>query len=748
MLHLGTIPPRYHPAMRRLALVAALLAGAWIVVRLLGGEERSRAPVSALPVAEDGEAARDELLAAASLDDAAGEPETPSRESLAGSASDPLPRPAVAGATAGVIEGRVLRRADGAPVAGARVLASLRRGEDRETLETLSATDGAYRFEVAAPADLVSLGALATEESAASERIHPAARLSLGRVLSFDLRIGAGGIVSGTVVDAEGRGVAAAEVLVWSQMPSPRPGGTKPAELLTRSAFDGGFRVEHVGPKYWIEARAEGLVCTHGALGEVAEGESVEGVTVELAAPWSIAGHVVDASGRGIEGARVQAAAELYRERNYTSQVLLDTVTSDARGAFAISGLPPGIRCRLLAAHEAYLDANLSIAETDPAPMTIRLERGACRAGRVTDASGRPVAGARVLVWIPMGKRARATTGADGAFRLCGLPASDEAILGVHAAGHAILAEQPFSLDPSAPDAQIRLEPGLALAGSVVDEEGRAAADVQVLLVGERRLSFPDILFGEPTTWEWLLGIQRTLTDVQGRFAFEDLYPGTFELRVVRPEDPQAPWIVRARAGDSEVLVRLDPALRDDVTLRGAVLDGVTGAPLPAFQVVVQELGENGIVGMVRDGTDGAYRVRGLRPGRKALVVSAVGYARRQLPMREYEAGEHAEDVRLLAARDVVLRILDARGAPAPEGTDVLFRDLDGMTLDLVHATNVWGPWAEVGQEGRVEARGLPADVVRAVLVLEDGTELERDLDLRQPPEGPLVWQLERVLGE
>ena len=131
------------------------------------------------------------------------------------------------------------------------------------------------------------------------------------------------------------------------------------------------------------------------------------------------------------------------------------------------------------------------------APPRYEREDGLAASGRVVDASGRPVAGARVLprAWVvSTGFPARSldgpTTDAGGRYRVAGLDAESRHVLLALHDEHPIgwVAWNP-ALDEPAEGVDVRLPGEKAVRGRVLDEQGRPSAGAKVLAAGSYRVS-------------------------------------------------------------------------------------------------------------------------------------------------------------------------------------------------------------------------------------------------------------------
>lgn len=311
---------------------------------------------------------------------------------------------------------------------------------------------------------------------------------------------------------------------------------------------------------------------------------------------FEIRGRVVDHDDHPIPGVRIHAlhtaAATPIDDDDPAT-----TITDDA-GTFIIAGVV-GMH-HLVAIDDEHLPVMTPAFDVDRpiADLAIVMKPGGVYAGRVVDAGGAPVAGARVHVYTvgPLGPRRReATSDASGAFVVKGLPRAPVTSYAAAVEGVSDGATVPLDEQLVVRDALLVLVPldpaASEIAGLVVDDDGAPVAGVAVHVVSQER---------------WLEAA--TTTDARGAFAIAGLPAGAYGIWTVDPEPTMA------RAGDTAVrlVVRrargLTEAVADEMidadpidvgqgrSLAGTVVDengrGVAGA-----RVVVGRVGVFGGVG-------------------------------------------------------------------------------------------------------------------------------------------------------
>ena len=410
----------------------------------------------------------------------------------------------------------------------------------------------------------------------------------------------------------------------------------------------------------------------------------------------ALEGRVLDPLGQAVAGARVllgegsaaflgdtpldgPSAARLFDVREERT---------DGEGRFRFEGVAAdALRVAVRASGFAPYDAVDVPMPSSARLADIVLEPGVRLAGRVVDASGRPVSGVRVLRggatsgFVFGGARVQvAATAADGSFEVD------------------VLAAGPWSLrfeSDSHPDARlsgrteragervegllVQLAEGAAIRGRVSGAlpEGRDLGELRVSASPRRDDA------DEP------LEARRAEVAADGSFAVLGARAGQrYVLRAVRPDGsldgipleflPGLSAPVEAMAGDSGVVLVLSP----ECALAFQVVDGATGEPLEEFTVNAgtdwrRPLDDESGRPRTRH-PGGVVRVGDLRPRssgeRASLSIEAVGYlpyeaeGLRLTPGIDTELGTIAlEPAPLLGVRVVD----DVTGAPI-EGADVL----------------------------------------------------------------------------
>ncbi len=252
---------------------------------------------------------------------------------------------------------------------------------------------------------------------------------------------------------------------------------------------------------------------------------------------------------------------------------------TDANGRYELSwnrqrlGGPDGTYC-VIARDVAR---NLAVAhdlEEDATTVDLRLERGLVVAGRVENATGKPLANASVQLHLWAGNTGSSfddkpiTTDAGGRFEFKALPPDRRYSLWATAKGYGSANASIQSGD--AETNRLELAPCVLqvadrkLAGQVVDAEDKPVARVRVHLSGQ----------GQPNDF--------VQTDDQGRFAFNQVCEGQIHLYA---SAQNAYGNARAEGGDTNVVIKL--GVNESYSFREAPKrPSLKGKPLPDLKVV------------------------------------------------------------------------------------------------------------------------------------------------------------------
>lgn len=199
-------------------------------------------------------------------------------------------------------------------------------------------------------------------------------------------------------------------------------------------------------------------------------------------------GKVVDDDGQGIPDVRVRLRRHATRDdsRAWVGYGDASDERSGPDGSFAFTGLYDGRVTLAVGAVPGWLGPKEVTIEPDQDAVLITLRRAAAIGGRVTDEEGRPLRGVRVTVWqrTAQGGRQNGTaTGADGSFRVEGIPAGGTIAVtaGPITIGDVVYeAARRDDVRPGTLDLVLRLTAGRGIRGIVVGPDGEPVTDAMV----------------------------------------------------------------------------------------------------------------------------------------------------------------------------------------------------------------------------------------------------------------------------
>ena len=220
------------------------------------------------------------------------------------------------------------------------------------------------------------------------------------------------------------------------------------------------------------------------------------------------------------------------------------------------------------------IGADIALAQTGAPPEGIPLE------GVVVDRSGAGVTGATITFFTRQAVRYQASSDSSGVFRIASMEQGVYEAM-IEKTGFVVFPKDPVQVGGGANPVRLRYEMQLGsarqakLSGRVLNSQDKPAANAQIDLIVS------------PELW------RRTITDADGRFAFDKINPGAYELRAAPPN-----------GSTTEVATyfpsSIDEAGAQRIVVRGiAEVDGFRLQTAPVFRVK----------GVVRDDNGPAARV-------------------------------------------------------------------------------------------------------------------------------------------
>lgn len=401
----------------------------------------------------------------------------------------------------------------------------------------------------------------------------------------------------------------------------------------------------------------------------------------------AIAGRVLSAEGEPIPGARVLALKQLSTLGASLTETLaalvdIESLTGKAGvaaesvsgtdGAYLLRGLE-STEYTVRVAARGFSPADVEDIPVPQSSMDLVLDRGAAVRGQVRDSAGAPVAGAVVRAYIDAETldvfaqilaRARppvdeVQTDGNGDFEL-DTRCDGNYSLAVEAVGFAAAERLRQDVRPEGSAGIVfTLQPAQTIAGVVRGPDGGPVRGAKVRAA--RTLQS-----GKPY-WREQVCIRfdddSLLTDGEGRFAFEALEAGSYQLLCWHPgyQSLRVPGI---RAGAAPNLLQLE--LKRGGRLRGRVVDAVTKGPIAGALVTASDVED-----WRKDastGEDGTYILAGLGGAGplKPVAVSAItpGFARTRRNVTLEEGREGELDFALERTGSVSGQVVDSEGAP------------------------------------------------------------------------------------
>lgn len=557
---------------------------------------------------------------------------------------------------AGIVEGRVLRKSDKSPIAGASVELSTVLGGSLDSVVTDA--EGKYRFESVPPgiggdqgpgggAGGMAVRATASGFALATRDF----RVRSGQTRSgLDLLLDDGCSVTGTVLDDKSSPVAGARVY-YNDTQFLRGGemvaGISLPERAVSTTTDaqGKFSLGSLPPGViTINAAAEGFANKDVVL-NLAVGTPVE-TTIMLEPAGAIAGVVTNDRGDPIEGVPIavydaSGPNELgFIMKSFFGEALPDrgestmfpaSVRTDAEGRYRVDGLKAGEHVLIANSRdfEKYISPALKVTSGQTTEHNIQLAVGGTIYGRVYDADNKPEAGVAVTCASLLGQsevRVRtAYTDRGGNYEISGLSAGTYTVIRNDGDFTKLLLPNPANQVKVVSGERVQFDiysqkPGTARLYGRVTLDGQPYAEQDLVLLGGNFTGF---------------AANSTKTDKSGNYEFRSVPLGTYQIA---QSGGRMPSLVRKRVrvdkeGDIEVNVDfVTVSISGRVELEGG------GVPEGNIRVLASPVSPddndagnedenvNSLEMMVfrevqADKETGAFEITGLSPGFYRLTV-------------------------------------------------------------------------------------------------------------------------------
>jgi RNA polymerase sigma factor (sigma-70 family) len=478
------------------------------------------------------------------------------------------------------------------------------------------------------------------------------------------LVLDAGRVLSGRVVTKEGSGIAGAEISLAPRredLPVALSDPEMQPAVWALTDASGSFRIPSLGPgRYDARATAPGFVAVQLAV-DPADGRPPSFV---LLRDLAIEGVVRFRDGRPAQG--FQVAVPRRGQQTFGGYHVDDPpVITDAAGRFRLTGLAEGaytvnVIPPTTAQDGSHGNVRRIVAEDVAAGSTgvqFVVEEGGVIAGRVVVGRGAPAAQVNLQARPPGHFGAgpdevdfrdthEAISRDDGTFTLDGLGGGPYDVL-VYSSDPGLQQRVLHAVAVGRADLEILLEPGLSIAGRVVDAAGKPIVTaLQAVPAAPGAAS------------EARIGT--VMAD--GTFVIPRLAPGAWRIEV-------APW---SSVGRGLVLSPNEPVQAGATELRlvavtGASISGVVvdeaGRPVAGAWVRPDVVPGDGGLRRMKCKDDGTFEIPGLTASTSYEVVAGAA-GRVTATVKDVKAGR--ADLRLVLAKGLPTsgRVVDAEGAP------------------------------------------------------------------------------------
>lgn len=414
---------------------------------------------------------------------------------------------------------------------------------------------------------------------------------------------------------------------------------------------------------------------------------------VALHGAGTVRGRVLNnATGKPMAGATVKLLhPKLNRE----------PIQTNDRGEFEFRKLPPGQQA-VKVTSDGFEESHANVLATEePEAVEIALTGDATLTGTVMDAvEKKPIPNVEIRI---KGTELTAKTGDDGKFEIKSIPGRPATVQVVGRGYRQQELPQTFETGKAA-TLNVELKGGTILSGLVKDELSKqpiAKAEVQL----------------EGST-------QKTQTDEEGRFRFEDLVAGPKSLKISATGYESTNQETELKTEEESTL---EIGLKGDSVLVGKVVSSAGETPLEGAMIHLAD-------GSRETKTDekGEFRLENVPSGLKDIEISQAGYQTANVS-RTMTAGEETSvEVVLSGAAALAGTVTNEEGRPLADAS------IEIADLSVGTATGDDGKFQVEGivpgdAKVTVSAKGYYPEVKTANLMLEDVTSLG-EIPLRAKP--------------
>lgn len=534
------------------------------------------------------------------------------------------------------VEGRTVDP-DGKPVAGVRVFVhpsdpmslggGFRMFSSTRSMHAFSDETGFFRVENVIPGG-IELQAMATGyQRSEIENLEVRSGQELRGV---EVVLSPGAVIEGRVFSPSGQPLVGAEVGVSDPTMDFFFG-----EATTDG--DGRFRLEGIAPgTRAVQAEHKSYRRAVREL-EVRLGEN--SIDLRLEGGVEISGRVVDEGGAPVANARVTLRAGPMSWNQ-------PDATSGADGSYTLDGVADGTY-NVVADKEGFARSRdgveVTVAGNSVAGIELKLSAGGAIVGQLSGLDFADLS--KVRIWLA-GSRQSGQVSPDGGYRIDHVGPGEHRVT-ASLAGGSRQAEGRVTLEPGAPEARLDLEfeGGHLLTGRVL-RNGEAARGLHVSLSGAGSTG------------------RRGDTDHEGRFRFEGLDAGTYELEVYGYNTGARHRESVELSTDRDVLIQLQT-----VAVSGRVVDAEDQSPIANAQVLLLAAQQDETAPWQNTDTNtdsrGVFRLRDVAEGSWKVRAVQEGYGPEEVDI-QVDSGRPVDGVELSLQRTegIVLEVLLATGRP------------------------------------------------------------------------------------
>ncbi|MHC4469619.1 MAG: carboxypeptidase regulatory-like domain-containing protein [Planctomycetota bacterium] len=542
----------------------------------------------------------------------------------------------------------------------------------------------------------------------------PAGTVSIPDIKEFDIRLGEGAVLVGTITDEEEKPIAGAEVrvIIWS----PRGGQSFGASAL--SDEKGEYRIEGLpeGNVSSPSVIAEGFAKypPPGDWGEdlfLSRGTTLR-IDVTMLKGLELDGKVTtETDGKPVTKARVVAIPRGSWGGNW------EHAETGEDGAFLFTSLNPGEYALQVIAEGAYQpdfpgpwQAQQAGTELDDR-WKVRIEQGVQRttkdlvltvggevSGRVEDTQGQPVAGARVRLSNMPYNALPVFSSQDGTFKFTGVKAADRATVSAYLPGRYARSD-PFSIVPAGNVENIilRLKASCRITGTVELSDGRVPSGGTVKWVR-----------GDPRRNRWLMrrGTGGVPVGDDGSFEIENVSPGTVTVIANVPgyQPGMSDTLNISEGLDMEgIAIRVEPGhkVKGTVNLK-------TGEPVESADISVVSQGRGSWgwspwggsqVIVAQSDAEGQFTIEGLGEGKHRIDARKEGLTPATANGVNAAAGDEVR-LEMEAGGEIKGVVLDDKDAPVG-GLRIYLRPMSGNRNRAL-------PQSSTSTDGTFKLQGVP----------------------------------------